>query len=68
MHDIPSGYYAIDSTWYLPQEKEPDVLPQHCSQIFFCLDILNEKMWFVIDYDPRGKHIIHLLYEYDNVD
>ena len=68
MHDIPTGYYAIDSTRYLPQEKEPYILPQYCSQIFFCLDVLDEKMWFVIYYDPRGKHVVHLLNEDDNDD
>jgi len=31
LHDIPSGYYAINSTQYLPQDKDPYVLPQHCS-------------------------------------
>lgn len=35
LHDIPSGYYAIESTRYLPQKKEPYVLPKHCNQIFF---------------------------------
>lgn len=66
LHDIPSGHYANDFTQYLPQEKEPYVLPQHCNQIGFCLDVLDEKMWFVIDCDPRGKHVVHLLNKDDN--
>jgi len=63
LHDIPSGYYAINSTRYLPQEKEPLVLPQHCSQFFFP-DVLDEKM-FIIDCDLRWKHVC-ILDENDN--
>jgi len=59
MHDIPSKYQVIDSTWYLPQGKEPYVLPQHYHQIFFVLDLIDEKIWFVTNCEPRGKYIIH---------
>ena len=68
LHVIPIGYYAIDSTQYLPQEKEPYILPQHCSQIFCCPNVLDEKMWFVIDCDPRGKYGVHNFDENDNDD
>ena len=47
-------------------KKRAIVLPQHCSQIFFCPNVLDEKMLFVINYNPRGKHVVHILDENDN--
>lgn len=43
VHIIPSKNQAIDSIWYLPQGKEPYILPQHCPQIYFSLDIVDKK-------------------------
>jgi len=34
-HDIHSGLFSIDSSKYLPLDKEPYVLPIHCEQVFF---------------------------------
>lgn len=45
--------------------KEPYILSQYCSQIFFILDVLDKKWWFLISYDPRGENIMHPIDEDD---
>ena len=37
--------------------KEPYILPKHCNQVFFYLDVLDRDWWFVLRHDPRSKHI-----------
>jgi hypothetical protein len=33
-HDTHSGLFSIDSSRFLPEDKEPYVLPIHCEQVF----------------------------------
>lgn len=33
-HDTQSGLFSIDSSRFLPEDKEPYVLPIHCEQVF----------------------------------
>jgi hypothetical protein len=33
-HDTLSGLFSIDSSRFLPEDKEPYVLPIHCEQVF----------------------------------
>ena len=43
LHDRPSDYFAIDSTHILPNNKEPYILPQQCSQIYFIPNVDDDK-------------------------
>jgi len=53
LHDDNSEYYLINYIKYLAEDKEPYVLPQHCSQVCFYLYVEDETMQFVINIDPR---------------
>lgn len=66
MHYKHTKYFTINSTQYLYKDKEPYILPQYCNAIVFILDVEDEKIWFVINCKPRGKHIMHLIDEDDN--
>ena len=33
-HDTHSGFFSIESSRFLPKDKEPYVLPIHCEQVF----------------------------------
>jgi hypothetical protein len=61
----PNGFYAIDSSKLLRKNEEPFALPQHCEQIFFHLDILDEKWLYVVHVTPRGRRVFEdqVLYE-----
>jgi hypothetical protein len=34
-HDNHSALFSIDSSRFLPEDKEPYVLPIHCERVFF---------------------------------
>jgi hypothetical protein len=51
----PNGFYAIDSSKLLRKNEDPFALPQHCEQIFFHPDILDDKWLYVVHVTPRGR-------------
>ena len=61
----PNGFYAIDSSKLLRKNEEPFALPQHCEQIFFHPDILDDKWLYVVHVTPRGRRVFEdqVLYE-----
>ena len=53
----PNGFYAIESSKLLRKNEEPFALPQHCEQVFFHPNIMDDKWLYVVHVTPRGRRV-----------
>lgn len=52
-----SGLVQVDSTRIWRDQTDTFVLPEHCEQVVFKEDPLEQKWWYVIEIAPRSKQM-----------